>query len=288
MQPALVPGHGGSIPACAGEPVDGDHSALVAAVYPRVCGGTGVIVRVAPPHRGISPRVRGNPDGSGAAAMAQGSIPACAGEPALRQSASRVYGVYPRVCGGTLLGLRPGLAAAGLSPRVRGNLHKADAAHNAARSIPACAGEPMQGRGGPPAEWVYPRVCGGTLSLYTTRLSSIGLSPRVRGNPVSPGGPSGYGGSIPACAGEPVRGSRRRSGPPVYPRVCGGTARSTAIDAPPEGLSPRVRGNRGGQRGYRNKGGSIPACAGEPRHKKVLTTLRKVYPRVCGGTRSSM
>ena len=72
-------------------------------VYPRVCGGTTGTVR--------------------GAVVPKGSIPACAGEPA----------VY--FCRGTS-------GVAGLSPRVRGN-----------HLLHVYAASPR---------WVYPRVCGGT------------------------------------------------------------------------------------------------------------------------------
>ena len=51
---------------------------------------------------------------------------------------------------------------------------------------------------------------------------------------------------------------------PVYPRVCGGTQVVGGFRAPPEGLSPRVRGN--------------PIRFSETRRPQ------RVYPRVCGGT----
>ena len=51
----------GSIPACAGEPSLGYRRGRGVAVYPRVCGGTGVTVLPNPGVDGLSPRVRGNP-----------------------------------------------------------------------------------------------------------------------------------------------------------------------------------------------------------------------------------
>ena len=70
----------------------------------------------------------------------------------------------------------------------------------------------------------------------------------------------------------------------VYPRVCGGTCRSGTPASPARGLSPRVRGNReAGPRGH-DRPGSIPACAGEPPSSSANSSLREVYPRVCGGT----
>ena len=54
----------------------------------------------------------------------------------------------------------------------------------------------------------------------------------------------------------------------VYPRVCGGTGWNFS-------KMPHYRGDRGG---------SIPACAGEPGWASPPQVLQPVYPRVCGGT----
>ena len=70
-----------SIPACAGEPCRAIRGACGGRVYPRVCGGTGNGILTAEGQEGLSPRVRGNLDLHANGAAAQGSIPACAGEP---------------------------------------------------------------------------------------------------------------------------------------------------------------------------------------------------------------
>ena len=49
---------------------------------------------------------------------------------------------YPRVCGATRLLIIDPSAAAGLSPRVRGNLSHAIKPAPAYGPIPACAGQP--------------------------------------------------------------------------------------------------------------------------------------------------
>ena len=72
------------------------------------------------------------------------------------------------------------------------------------------------------------------------------------------------GGSIPACAGEPLPSTSLTRHRRVYPRVCGGTSLRFGWSVPGDGLSPRVRGNPDGQFLKVNNGGSIPACAGEP------------------------
>ena len=72
--------------------------------------------------------------------------------------------------------------------------------------------------------------------------------------------------------------------PTVYPRVCGGTSRIRRKAATIAGLSPRVRGNRGGIPDGTGDSGSIPACAGEPMVYEAACLQYRVYPRVCGGT----
>ena len=91
----------GSIPACAGEPSMPRRRPTIAAVYPRVCGGTYQrLRRIQCPH-GLSPRVRGNPADRSGRGSAGRSIPACAGEPGWYDRWRGCEGVYPRVCGGT-------------------------------------------------------------------------------------------------------------------------------------------------------------------------------------------
>ena len=70
----------------------------------------------------------------------------------------------------------------------------------------------------------------------------------------------------------------------VYPRVCGGTRRIAGKRPSEGGLSPRVRGNRLPLAGPPDRGGSIPACAGEPQGRAGESSGAAVYPRVCGGT----
>ena len=49
-----------SIPACAGEPYAREERHQAVGVYPRVCGGTGMMLRSRYTLPGLSPRVRGN------------------------------------------------------------------------------------------------------------------------------------------------------------------------------------------------------------------------------------
>ena len=194
----------GSIPARAGEPRSRHTPPARDRVYPRACGGTTRRCTSASTRAGLSPRVRGNPQGAQGRERVRGSIPARAGEPDQGGTHDGIDTVYPRACGGTVVGIKPRPSFSGLSPRVRGNPADPVAAHGGAGSIPARAGEPTLHAVEPHKKGVYPRACGGTApSEYVVRRIR-GLSPRVRGNPLVPLAYVVDRGSIPARAGEPI------------------------------------------------------------------------------------
>ena len=176
------------------------------------------------------------------------------------------------------------MAAQGLSPRVRGNLHWTFDGLGIWGSIPARAGEPYPQIRQRKHPTVYPRACGGTRYSLADLESGHGLSPRVRGNPKGNMGRRSRYGSIPARAGEPRNSRSAISASTVYPRACGGTNlinRASSID---EGLSPRVRGNPLMRARGAWSRGSIPARAGEPWASAPIMICAGVYPRACGGT----
>ena len=172
--------------------------------------------------------------------------------------------VYPRVCGGTAPSIVFRCSCDGLSPRVRGNRCGYESEARRLRSIPACAGEPLEPKGLSNTREVYPRVCGGTAIPNLRTISPHGLSPRVRGNPFKLRLFNESDRSIPACAGEPSSMPSWASRMRVYPRVCGGTQRPIEDTQRRNGLSPRVRGNPIASSAAVVSPGSIPACAGEP------------------------
>ncbi len=176
------------------------------------------------------------------------------------------------------------LPASGLSPRLRGNRRVRGELIPDNGSIPAPAGEPSPVLQRLWDSGVYPRACGGTADRAASRSLFAGLSPRLRGNRKSPRCRGALSGSIPAPAGEPKRRYSERAQSRVYPRACGGTARTAAESACLRGLSPRLRGNLIPRRITIKISGSIPAPAGEP---KIAVNSRehvRVYPRACGGT----
>ena len=90
-----------SIPACTGEPEQGNARKVWPWVYPRVYGGTDKAMPIHAEYYGLSPRVRGNRGPLAHDRHAIGSIPACTGEPSSRRWARISFRVYPRVYGGT-------------------------------------------------------------------------------------------------------------------------------------------------------------------------------------------
>ena len=201
-------GDNGSIPACAGEPIER-----------MICQSS---------DSGLSPRVRGNPEALPRSFEKVRSIPACAGEPiATTPSSSRIR-VYPRVCGGTDKPGFPVLAATGLSPRVRGNRGHSPLGDDRCGSIPACAGEPLQltrkdlnGRS-------IPACAGEPPSQLSVRINAGSI-------PACAGEPSGERTTLwhmvypRVCGGTHTCLYRQTSGT-VYPRVCGGTVHKASYD----------------------------------------------------------
>ena len=131
-----------SIPAPAGEPSQPFTIETLRRVYPRACGGTSDCTSPPSDADGLSPRLRGNPPSPLPSRRSGGSIPAPAGEPTAGQRQMTGGGVYPRACGGTPPEVGAPVALGGLSPRLRGNLHRRRLWAVIVRSIPAPAGEP--------------------------------------------------------------------------------------------------------------------------------------------------
>ena len=156
-----------SIPARAGEPQAHGLCGKYAGVYPRACGGTlgGRVIDI--DRNGLSPRVRGNRSGGVGLQLPRRSIPARAGEPASDLVQCLNPEVYPRACGGTTRGQQLHGNQQGLSPRVRGNLECDECGETVNGSIPARAGEPINGQVAAKRAGVYPRACGGTSALGT-------------------------------------------------------------------------------------------------------------------------
>ena len=196
--------------------------------------------------RGPSPRVRGSRMRPGVLYAVAGSIPACAGEPLPPGGTHDPLAVHPRVCGGAHEGFPGRTPAWGPSPRVRGSQSQRVTHIPAFGSIPACAGEPRGWWRRRARERVHPRVCGGANQVFHAPPGCMGPSPRVRGSLAGGALVVLALGSIPACAGEPLRGMLHFSMWRVHPRVCGGALYEADARQLGQGPSPRVRGSQPG------------------------------------------
>ena len=127
---------------------------------------------------------------------------------------------------------------------------------------------------------------GGTDTWFSAGAKNWGLSPRVRGNLSTPRPGRRRSRSIPACTGEPLTHCVPTHASEVYPRVYGGTTPDGLFDILAMGL-PRVRGNPVHDLADTAAEGLSPRVRGN----RVLGWQRyrsRVYPRVYGGTRSSL
>ena len=193
---------------------------------------------------GLSPRGRGNPLGPLGYYLADGSIPAWAGQPIASPAVPKTLPVYPRVGGATHPDCEECQATTGLSPRGRGNPIPATSERFIRRSIPAWAGQPATSPDLRSAPEVYPRVGGATVNGSGCKTRYMGLSPRGRGNPLTKQRCCLCLRSIPAWAGQPHAARQCVRPQRVYPRVGGATAIRAPVNIRHHGLSPRGRGNR--------------------------------------------
>ena len=208
--------------------------------------------------------MRGSPDFRAPRHPKRRSIPACAGKPRAQPHPNPVVWVHPRVCGGASQLDQCRVNLCGPSPRVRGSPAHGALDHPQPRSIPACAGEPRSTPRRAGRRRVHPRVCGGAEQGRQRWMHAQGPSPRVRGSPVRRVVCAYAGGSIPACAGEPMRTSQTGYGDRVHPRVCGGARRCAGRPPPGRGPSPRVRGSLRLALSWLVADGSIPASPQSP------------------------
>ena len=186
------------------------------------------------------------------------------------------------MCGEAARGQRRLEAPLGPSPRVRGSRYSLKLDSLLAGSIPACAGKPRPRPEPVAAAPVHPRVCGEADRRPVRNRVARGPSPRVRGSLLAGDRHPLLPGSIPACAGKPMRAlpARRTSG--VHPRVCGEASAACSCLSSARGPSPRVRGSPLHLDLRRLGHGSIPACAGKPKGMVTGGGKLGVHPRVCG------
>ena len=283
-EPSLIPIVQGSIPAHTGEPLGREPRSGPCGVYPRTYGGTMSLKVKVSSSMGLSPHIRGNRKARRNILLIQGSIPAHTGEPNHSHIMLITLKVYPRTYGGTMSCMQNISSIMGLSPHIRGNPGLCIGTFIGTGSIPAHTGEPSNDYPADGRSGVYPRTYGGTISSSVHWANRRGLSPHIRGNPLSPLAVFSSIGSIPAHTGEPVEAHCDCRNNWVYPRTYGGTPAVRQWTLPCAGLSPHIRGNRRTKPRVSVLRGSIPAHTGEPGTGVPGIACRGVYPRTYGGT----
>ena len=213
------------------------------------------------------------------------SIPAYAGDPPEGWGGKKGEEVYPRLRGGSNGATREVSSGRGLSPPTRGIRRVSAGRQTGGRSIPAYAGDPCAVSFWTIAQWVYPRLRGGSIDPAAAPLRIEGLSPPTRGIRAQLVVVALDAGSIPAYAGDPRPSLLGDSPPKVYPRLRGGSLYHHKDSRHADGLSPPTRGIPTGFLADGRYDGSIPAYAGDPRLAARQWYRTRVYPRLRGGSR---
>ncbi len=234
------------------------------------------------PRPGRSPRARGSRNSPRPAPAYRGSIPACAGQPAVLSFSDDAKGVDPRVRGAALFIWGICCRRYGRSPRARGSLPERLKIAMLRRSIPACAGQP-QAAGCPLYKnRVDPRVRGAAKKRSRGKVIIQGRSPRARGSRNAGFGILPKSRSIPACAGQPRTAAHPGQAGAVDPRVRGAATIAPLGLICKKGRSPRARGSPAAVLLSNTTIRSIPACAGQPFRSVSLNSMSAVDPRVRG------
>ena len=194
----------GPIPADAGEPWGSVNDRTGDRAYPRGRGGATSVTGWRSLHLGLSPRTRGSQPVDGVAQLADGPIPADAGEPNCPSWSAHSSTAYPRGRGGAAVVVFLHDLNQGLSPRTRGSRGGGLPAGGEAGPIPADAGEPLDRAHARVFPGAYPRGRGGAVDDEARTVELAGLSPRTRGSHIEARPPRLWPGPIPADAGEPL------------------------------------------------------------------------------------
>ena len=250
------------IPAGAGNTLPMGRPSRGKPVHPRGCGEHAVSSPEMTMIGGSSPRVRGTRHEVDPILGFARFIPAGAGNTDVDNCLQADNTVHPRGCGEHELSMCEVSIRGGSSPRVRGTLFNKLKISQAARFIPAGAGNTTTAAKFRAMKPVHPRGCGEhNMNTYLDPRAD-GSSPRVRGTPGIDSGARGVVRFIPAGAGNTGQGKRTSSPRTVHPRGCGEHAGGDNAAGDVGGSSPRVRGTRSRYSQLDRSTRFIPAGAG--------------------------
>ena len=190
--------------------------------------------------------------------------------------------VHPRACGEQAIVSFTVTLCCGSSPRMRGTVVDDPFQFDAARFIPAHAGNRLTPSSLLLTRPVHPRACGEQSGAHSAYIAAAGSSPRMRGT-VAPRAGDGCGSRfIPAHAGNRRYAQTRYRGPTVHPRACGEQVFVGIAHAFRHGSSPRMRGTDQKARYPGDRGRFIPAHAGNRQVTHCAPRPTPVHPRACG------
>ena len=198
----------GIIPAYAGNTSRRIRSSFVRWDHPRVCGEHTLPARKESSSPGSSPRMRGTQRIHVDFPLAEGIIPAYAGNTFGHSVGFTGNWDHPRVCGEHSCMTGESASSGGSSPRMRGTHRERHRGVARLGIIPAYAGNTPANGEATRMTWDHPRVCGEhpVLNIFFDAVS--GSSPRMRGTRVRIRRSCQWHGIIPAYAGntyQPVR-----------------------------------------------------------------------------------
>ena len=233
--PGIIPAYAGNTESwCMWFRPAGDH--------PRVCGEHIYVTNPDLLDSGSSPRMRGTPRYHRCPGIADGIIPAYAGNTIPPVSTPAARRDHPRVCGEHISRNMTSLLTWGSSPRMRGTLKAYNHGNRNPGIIPAYAGNTTLQSRRPDQHGDHPRVCGEHCVGVHFAFEAAGSSPRMRGTRQlrqlgrqRPRIIPAYAGNTMACKPflRPIR---------DHPRVCGEHPVTTPDSDTVAGSSPRMRG----------------------------------------------
>ena len=174
----------GSSPRMRGTRAAASATAASRTVHPRACGEHARPLPVGEQPAGSSPRMRGTRFSPQPLFSISRFIPAHAGNTSLSLPPEIPSTVHPRACGEHRLRAFGTCSVTGSSPRMRGTHLRGNFRRQAARFIPAHAGNTVANGPARSGSSVHPRACGEHIGNLETMREMGGSSPRMRGTPM--------------------------------------------------------------------------------------------------------
>ena len=230
--------------------------------------------------RGSSPLTRGTPAMAKSGAAGTRFIPAYAGNTTRLLSAYRITPVHPRLRGEHLMVSMVSRAETGSSPLTRGTHRRHGACADAARFIPAYAGNTGVSACRTCPGPVHPRLRGEHAAPDAGAMAVSGSSPLTRGTPELGSKNATFPRFIPAYAGNTGSVGCAGAWAAVHPRLRGEHVTPAYMSIHSDGSSPLTRGTRQRPLVIAVAHRFIPAYARSTVVQIITTTGQAVHPRL--------